>query len=129
MILKIKTPDAILFDEETTHIKITEKTGGFSILNGHAPLITIVKNFVTTITTKAGDLTFIGANFGTLKILDNEISIFIDYGVIATSKEEAKEKLTQKRQQLINHTGDPGDETIAHLELELLRRMKELGET
>ena len=128
MRLKVITPDTSLFKDEIQSINIAEHIGGFSILKGHAPFITVVKNFVSTIKLENGNLTFIAANSGTLKVLDDEISLIIDYGVIGTNREEAQEKLIELRQEIAKTSDETGDDTVANLEVELMRRMKELGD-
>ena len=127
MKLKVITPDETLFEEEINSLNIAEKFGSFSILKDHAPLIAIVKDFVSTIQTGAGALTYVAASSGTLKVVDNEVSLIIDYGVVASSKEEAKKNLTALRKEMAGSSEDLGDDTIANLEIELVKRMQELG--
>ena len=127
MRFKVVTPDSTLFNGNIQGLNIAEKVGAFSILKGHAPLITVVKDFVTTIQTEAGDLTYISASSGTLKVLDNEAALIVDYGVVGSSKEEAAEHLLQLRKEIAQNSGDLGDDTIANLEIELMKRMQELG--
>jgi len=127
MKLKVISPDSTLFSGNIQRLNIAEKVGAFSILKGHAPLITVVKDFVSTIQTEAGDLTYIAASSGTLKILDNEAALIVDYGVVGSSKEEATGHLLQLRKEIAQNSGDLGDDTIANLEIELMKRMQELG--
>lgn len=127
MKLKMITPDSTLFEGNIKSINIAESTGGFSILKGHAPLISVVKDFVSTIQTEVSDLTYIAAGAGTLKVLEDEIFLIVDYGVVGTSKEEARTNLAKLRKEMATRSGDLGDDTVANLEVELMRRMKELG--
>jgi len=126
MKLKIITPDATLFNGNVASINIAEKTGSFSILNDHAPLITVAKNFVTTLQTETDGLVYIAANSGTFKMLNNEASLLIDYGVLASSKEEAQTALKNLKKEIAINSGRVGDDTIADMEFELMRRIKEM---
>ena len=127
MRLKIITPDDTLFEGNITSLNIAERTGGFTILKGHAPLISVVKDFVSTIKTEAGDLTYIACGSGTVKVLDDEIALIIDYGALGSSKEDAKANFEHLREAIAKNNDSVGDDTIANLEIELLRRMKELS--
>ena len=128
MRLKVITPDSTLFDGNIESINIAERTGGFSILKGHAPLISIVKDFVSTIRTETSDLRYIAAGSGTLKVLDDEIFLIIDYGVVGASKKDARANLASLRKEIAENSENLGDDTVANLEIELMRRMKELGD-
>ena len=127
MKLKAITPDRTLFDGDIESIHIAERVGSFSILKGHAPLIAVIKDFVSTIQMETGELTHIAANSGTLKVLNNEASLIVDYGVVAHSKEEALTSLANLRKEIAQKSGESGDDTIAKLEIELMKRMQELG--
>jgi len=127
MRLKIITPDLTLFDDNIERINIAEKVGGFSILKGHAPLIAVVKDFVSTIQRDDGSFSYMAAGSGTLKVLDNEVSLMIDYGVVGNSKEEVQSELTNLRKEIVQNSDSLGDDTIANLEIELMKRMQELG--
>jgi len=126
MRLKVITPDLTLFDGTIERINIAERAGSFSILNGHAPLITIVKDFMSTIQTEAGDLTYIAAGFGTLKVLNNEVSLIVDYGVVGINKAEAKDNLMNLRKEIAQNSDYLGDDTIANLEIRLLKLTQDL---
>ena len=127
MKLKVITPDSTLFKDNIKSINIAEKVGSFSVLKGHAPLIAVVKDFVSTIQTEAGVLTYIAASSGILKVLNDEVSLIVDYGVVASSKEEASNNLASLRKEIAQNTNNLGDDTIANLEIELMKRMQELG--
>jgi len=127
MKLKVITPDHTLFEGNVESINMAERVGAFTILNGHAPLITVVKDFVSTIQPETGDLTYIAAGSGTLKVLNNEASLIIDYGVVGTSKEAAKTNLMNLRKEIAQNNDGLGDDTVANLEIELIKRMQELG--
>lgn len=126
MKLKVITPDALIFDGNIESIHIAERAGSFTILNGHAPLITVVKDFVSTIRTETGELRYIAAGSGTFKILNNEASLIVDYGVIGTSKEEAKTNLTNLREEIAQNSDHLGDDTIANWEIKLMEMTQNL---
>lgn len=126
MKLTVITPDDTLLVEEVASINIAEKTGSYTVLNDHAPLITVVKDFVATINTKTSDLKYIAANAGTLKVLDNTVSLIIDYGITGTSKDDARQKLQSLRDTIAENIGNIGDKTVANIEVELMRRMSEM---
>jgi len=127
MKLKVITPDVTLFEGNIKSINIAERGGSFTILKGHAPLIVVVRDPVSTIQTETDELTYIAAKFGTLKVLDNEVSLIVDYGVDGTSKEDARTNLENLRNEIIQNSDNLGDDTIANLEIELLKRMQKLG--
>lgn len=126
MKLKMITPDATLFEGDIKSINIAERAGSFSILKGHAPLITVLKDFVSTIHPEAGELIHIAAGSGTFKVLNNEASLIVDYGVVGTSKEDAKMNLKNLREEIAQNSGDLGDETIAKLEIKLMTMAQDL---
>lgn len=126
MKLKIITPDVTLFEGNIKSINIAERAGSFSILKGHAPLIAVLKDFVSTIQAETGELTYIAAGSGTLKVLNNEASLIVDYGVVGTSKEDAKMNLKNLREEIAQNSDHLGDDTIANLEIKLMTMLKEL---
>ena len=126
MKLTVITPDATLLSEEVTSINIAEKNGSYTILKDHAPLITVVKEIVATINTKTSDLKYIAANAGTLKVLGNTATLIIDYGIAGTSKDDARQKLQSLRDTIAKTIDNTGDKTIANIEFEIMRRMKEM---
>ena len=128
MKLKILTPDRTLFDGDIKSINIAQSAGAFSILSGHAPLITVVKDAVSTVLTEDGKLSYIAVSSGTLKVLNNKVSLVVDYGTIGINKEEAKTNFANLRREIEQNSGNLGDDTIANLEMELMRRMKEMGQ-
>jgi len=125
MKLRVITPDNCLFDETITSINIAQKTGGFSVLKGHAPIISILENFVLTINTTASQQ-FVAAHTGTLRVLKDDIILILDYGVIANSAKEARDQLNVKEQSITNERNNE-DNTVANLELELMRRMRAMN--
>jgi len=126
MKLTVITPDDTLLVEEVASINIAEKTGSYTVLNDHAPLITVVKDFVMTIGQIDSGLKYIAANVGTLKVLDNTVSLIIDYGITGTSKDDARQKLQSLRDTIAENIGNIGDKTVANIEVELMRRMNEM---
>ena len=126
MKLTVLTPDATLLETEVENININAVDESFTILKRHAPLISVVKDFVATIKTEQSNLKYIAANAGTLNVLHDAVTIFIDYGVVGISKEDAREKLNARRKELIAESDEVDDDVIARMELELIRRMGEL---
>jgi len=126
MKLKVIAPDNTLFIGNAKSLNIAERFGSFTILSDHAPFITVLKDFVSTIQTEKDDLTYIAANFGALEVLNNEVSVMIDFGVLGTSKEDALENLTNLKQEISAQSDNLGDDTIANLEIELVRRIREM---
>ena len=127
MKLKVITPDVTLFEGNIESINIAEKTGAFSILKGHAPLITVVKDFVSTIQAETGEFSYIAAGAGTFKVLNHDASLIIDYGAVGASKEEAKANLAHLRAEIAQNSDSLGDDTIANLEIKLMKMTQELG--
>ena len=127
MKLKIITPNQTLFEGKIQSINIAERTESFSILNGHAPLMTVIKDFVSTVQAENGELIYMAANLGTLKVLNNEASLIIDHGVMGASKEQARANLAHLKKEIENNQNNLGDDTIANLEIKLMRMTRDLG--
>lgn len=128
MKLNIITPETALFNDDITGLNVAEKTGGFTILAQHAPLIATLKEFVATVTKKDGTLTFLAAISGTMNVTNDGITLMIGDGVLAREKDEAKGILAQMIKDLQKETVDVGDSAIGNLEIELLNRVKEIGD-
>ena len=126
MKLTVITPDKTLFEGDITSINIATSDGSFTILNQHAPLITVVKDAVSTILEKADKRSHIAFASGTVKVLNNEIALIVDYGSVGASKAEALTNLANLQAEIKRNRGDLGDDTILNLEMELRKRMKEM---
>jgi len=125
MKLIVLTPDATLVELDVISVNIAEVGNSFTILKNHAPLITVAKKFVITIKTLDSEMIYIAANAGTVKVLANKTTIIIDYGVVGETKDEVKTTLQELTANLANND-DTDDQTIANLEIELIRRMQEM---
>lgn len=126
MKLKVITPDTTLWRGTVTSINIADKEGAFTVLKGHAPLITVVKDIVATIRTSSGELSYIATDSGTFKVLNDEISLIVDYGAVSPSKEEARINLVKIKDEITKSNNSLGDDTIANLETQLMKMTQEL---
>ena len=78
MILEIITPEKELFNGEVTSVKFPGTTGGFEVLNNHAPIIsTLEKGKIRVIT---GDNTTenFTINGGVIEMQQNKIIVLAD---------------------------------------------------
>ena len=125
MKLIVLTPDATLVELDVVSVNVAETGNAFTILKNHAPLISVAKKFVVTIKTVDHEIIYIAANAGTIKVLDNKTTIIIDYGVVGETKDEVKATLESLTTDVAQND-DSDDNTIANLEIELIRRMGEL---
>lgn len=124
--LVVLTPDEILFNKEVTSFNVKQANESFSILKGHAPLIHVIKKTVISIKSANGN-EFIAVSSGNLKVIDDEASFLVDYGVKGSSAKEVIEKLKTHEEKLKELTGPIEDSALAQLEMEILKRAAELG--
>jgi len=127
MRLKVMTPDKMLLDKSVTGLNLASKEGSFTILKGHAPLITTVTQAVVKIVDEENDATYLKLNAGTLKVLQEEVTFFIDFGEIGQSKEESEQLFSSLKEQLSSNNESASDDALAKLEMEILKRASELN--
>lgn len=78
MFIELITPEKRLFEGEAMSIKLPGKTGGFEILNNHAPIVsTLVEGNIRIITSKKETKNF-SINSGVIEMQNNKIIILID---------------------------------------------------
>ena len=123
MRLRIITPDETLYEGDVTSINVKSKTDSFSILANHTPLVARLHVPTLKITDINGHVQFAILNSGTLKVLANTTIITAAYGAVAQSLEEGTARMKEIQSTIKNP--DPEDDTIANLERELVRRVKE----
>ena len=93
MILEIVSPEAQLFKGEVTAVSVPGIEGSFQILNNHAPIVSILKNGIVSVTAsnykfskeveskfkKVNDQNFnLEIVSGTLEMKDNKIIVLAD---------------------------------------------------
>ncbi|MBQ0072734.1 MAG: ATP synthase F1 subunit epsilon [Prevotella sp.] len=75
--LKIVSPEKVLYEGETTLVKVPGVQGEFEILNNHAPIISALQKGVVLYETKDGR-TQIEIAGGFVEVLKNNISLCIE---------------------------------------------------
>lgn len=75
--LKIVSPEKVLYDGETTLVKVPGAMGEFEILNNHAPIISALQKGVVEYETKDGR-TQIDIAGGFVEVLKNNVSLCIE---------------------------------------------------
>lgn len=125
MKLIVRTPDETLVELDVASFNINQGYESFSVLNGHAPLISVTKDFVVTINEETGNNTYLAGNDGMLKVQDNVANMMIDYGIVASNKDDAKEQLRAMKEKMTEKTID-SDKSVLGVEIELMRRMQEM---
>lgn len=127
MKLKVITPDELLFEQEITRLNVTSKEGGFSVLKGHAPLIVTLVEATIQIDDEAGQKVYMKLNTGTLKVLNNVVTLFADYGVVSESKDEVEQHFVARQEKIKEESQAGPDDAMAKLEMEILKRASELS--
>lgn len=78
MILEIITPEKELFNGEVTSVKFPGTTGGFEVLNNHAPIIsTLGKGEIRVITSDNNTENFT-INGGVIEMQQNKIIVLAE---------------------------------------------------
>ena len=78
MILEIITPEKKAFEGEVTSVKFPGFSGGFEILNNHAPIIsTLTKGDIRIITVDNKTET-LAINGGVIEMQNNKIIVLVD---------------------------------------------------
>ena len=78
MILEIITPERKAFEGEVTSVKFPGISGGFEILNNHAPIISALTNGDIRIMTADNKIETITINGGVIEMQDNKIIVLAD---------------------------------------------------
>jgi len=125
MKLKIITPSVVLYEGIVKSINVKSKTDSFTILRNHAPLLATLRNPTLKITDEVDQTKFVILNTGTLKVLANVAIITADYGAIGKTAEESMALIEEIETTI--QTPEPKDDTIANLERELMRHVKEIN--
>lgn len=77
LVLKIITPDAVVFQEHVQSVSLMGIQGSFGVLPGHAPFITQLK--VAPARTRVGDKELVfSVRGGLCKVLDKHVTILTD---------------------------------------------------
>ena len=77
LILKIVSPEKILFDGEATSVKVPGIKGQFEILNNHAPIVSALIPGKVAYTTDAGTETF-DVTGGFVKVQKNQVDLCVE---------------------------------------------------
>lgn len=93
MILEIVSPESALFKGEVTSVSLPGVDGSFQVLNNHAPIVSILKNGIVTVTApkyallkevenkfvKLNDQSFtLSISSGTVEMKNNKIIVLVD---------------------------------------------------
>ena len=78
MILEIITPEKKAFEGEVTSVKFPGISGGFEILNNHAPIISALAKGDIRIITADNKTETLAINGGVIEMQNNKIIVLVD---------------------------------------------------
>ncbi|MFQ3332999.1 MAG: F-type H+-transporting ATPase subunit epsilon [Flavobacteriales bacterium] len=78
MILEIITPEKELFNGEVTSVKFPGTTGGFEVLNNHAPIISTLEKGKIRVITSDNTTENFTINGGVIEMQKNKIIVLAD---------------------------------------------------
>ena len=78
MILEIITPEKKAFEGEVTSVKFPGISGGFEILNNHAPIISTLTSGVIRVITSENNTENFDINGGVIEMQNNKIIVLAD---------------------------------------------------
>ena len=78
MILEIITPEKKVFTGEVTSVKFPGTTGGFEVLNSHAPIISTLTNGNIRVITPNNSTENFKINGGVIEMQNNKIIVLAD---------------------------------------------------
>jgi len=78
MILEIITPEKELFNGEVTSVKFPGTTGGFEVLNNHAPIISTLEKGEIRVITSDNNTENFTINGGVIEMQQNKIIVLAD---------------------------------------------------
>ena len=78
MILEIITPEKELFNGEVTSVKFPGTTGGFEVLNNHAPIISTLERGEIRVITSDNTTENFTINGGVIEMQKNKIIVLAD---------------------------------------------------
>ena len=78
MILEIITPEKELFNGEVTSVKFPGTTGGFEVLNNHAPIISTLEKGEIRVITSDNTTENFTINGGVIEMQQNKIIVLAD---------------------------------------------------
>jgi F-type H+-transporting ATPase subunit epsilon len=78
MILEIITPEKELFNGEVTSVKFPGTTGGFEVLNNHAPIISTLEKGEIRVITSYNTTENFTINVGVIEMQKNKIIVLAD---------------------------------------------------
>jgi F-type H+-transporting ATPase subunit epsilon len=77
MFLEILTPEKKIFEGEVNGINLPGASGGFELLNNHAPIISALDKGTVRINSQAGVKTF-EINSGFVECLNNKVTVLVE---------------------------------------------------
>ena len=77
MYLEILTPEKKIFEGEITGVNLPGASGGFELLNNHAPIISALDKGTIRINGKDGVKTF-DINSGFVECLNNKVTVLVE---------------------------------------------------
>lgn len=95
----ISTPEAVLFDGETTYVSIDTPQGEIGIMADHLPVISLISSGVMRIETRDGDKV-LATGSGFVKVTSEKVMAFTQTAEFAESIDEERAKLALKEAQV-----------------------------
>ena len=77
MHLEILTPEKKIYEGEVTGVNLPGVSGGFELLNSHAPIISALNKGTIRVNGKEGTVTF-EINNGFVECLNNKVTVLVE---------------------------------------------------
>ena len=77
MLLEILTPEKKIYEGEVTGVNLPGVSGGFELLNSHAPIISALDKGTIRVNGKDGVVTF-EINSGFVECLNNKVTVLVE---------------------------------------------------
>lgn len=77
MLLEILTPEKKIFEGEVIGVNLPGVSGGFELLNNHAPIISALAGGTVKVNTKDGVKSF-SINSGFVECLNNKVTVLVE---------------------------------------------------
>ena len=91
----LSSPEAVLFEGETTYVSLPTQTGEIGIMADHIPLVSLISPGVLRIETKGEDK-FLAVGAGFIKITPEKIMAFVQTAEFAESIDEHRAIVAMK---------------------------------
>lgn len=77
MQISVLSPDKEIFEGDITRVKAPGVLGVFEVLNGHAPMVSALRNGTVVITKEGGDTMTFEIEKGFLEVLKDKVALLV----------------------------------------------------